>query len=987
MKDLPDFASYFHALWGYQPFPWQSRLAADLEDAGYWPSWITLPTGMGKTAVLDVAIYDLARQAALPPGERTAPVRITFAVNRRIIVDEAYDRAKRISEKLRDALADEFHVLHPVAAALQKLSGLPDASPLKAYPLRGGTFTDHSWAKTPTQPVVLTTTLDQLGSRLLFRGYGVSEYARPVHAALLAYDSLLILDEAHTSKAFSQTLSSIASFREQATENISRPFHSVQLTATPPATAEAPFKLNEKDFEDKTVAKRFNASKPATLQTVDGAKGKNRHAKITDQITPLATTLNATHRRILIVVNRVATAEALFAKLRSKNAKEHDPAVHLLTGRIRPLDREKLIKDLSDLHGLKDTNPADNVPRLILIATQTIEVGADYDFDALLTELAPLDSLRQRFGRLNRQGRDISSEAIIFAPDETLDEKYEDPLYGKCLLPVWKWLHNNQAPDGRIDFGLGNMDSILPSPREIAPLLAPAPDAPILLAPHLDLLCQTSPEPHVSPAPALYIHGPGMDFPQVSVILRADLSVGGKPEDMIETAPPLGTEAATIPLHLVRSWLMNPEKAEDPGGDIPHTLEDEKPVKGKIKVTGAYTYRDKKAAKIKNINDVRNGDILVIDAATDLKLLQNLIPNLPQGGNWLLDDYETAYLTSRDRLRIRFHSGMIKHLTSQIIDAESRANFIQILSDLMAKDEDGSPTIFDEKKWREKIPEIASILSTGLPVSEPLKEVWVEAMGKNPDERRPKSDWNVSPYLGKDSAGVILTNRSRVGFTNWPLDPEDLGFQRITASEKVGLTPHSEAVSLRAEKNAHGLPVEIITALRNAGKWHDLGKLDPRFQALLHGCSPLIVPSEELAKSGGFRPFAVAKLLRKRSELPDGFRHELLSTLIVADSKIATAHPERNLLLHLIASHHGRCRAMAPVTQDKDPIAFEAQVDTETLSYPGDPSPLSHIASGVTARFWKLNRRFGWWGLAYLESLLRLADQCESANPTTPEQP
>ena len=107
---------------------------------------------------------------------------------------------------------------------------------METYPLRGATFTDHSWARTPTQPLVITTTLDQLGSRLLFRGYGVSPNARPIHAALLANDALLILDEAHTARAFSQTLEAIRSLRNKATEPIKLPFAAVQLTATPPAS-------------------------------------------------------------------------------------------------------------------------------------------------------------------------------------------------------------------------------------------------------------------------------------------------------------------------------------------------------------------------------------------------------------------------------------------------------------------------------------------------------------------------------------------------------------------------------------------------------------------------------------------------------------------------------------------------------------------------------------------------------------------------------
>ena len=919
---------------------------------------------------------------------RTAPVRIVFAVNRRIIVDEAYERAKHISEKLSDAIRNPENILHPIATALQKLSGLEDEDPLKTYPLRGGTFTDHSWAKTPTQPVVLTTTLDQLGSRLLFRGYGVSEFARPIHAALLANDSLLILDEAHTSKAFSQTLTSISHFRSQAPDAIQRPFHCVQLTATPPSDAPEPFSLIAEDFENPVISRRYNASKPTNLENIEGARGTSRHSKLADRIIEGTLKLITRNRRILIVVNRVATAEALFTKL--SHNKKHEATVQLLTGRIRPLDREKLIEGLIEIHQLKSDSPSADVPPLILIATQTIEVGADYDFDALQSELAPLDSLRQRFGRLNRQGRDTPAPAIIYAPEEALNEKQSDPLYGDCLPHVWKWLQSQMNAEGQTDFGLSSMGKTLPESEVLTTLLAPSPNAPILLAPHLDLLCQTSPEPHLSPDPTIYIHGPGISFPQIPVLIRADIDEFATAKENLETAPPIGTEAAAIPLHLVRKWLEDPGKAEDSGGDMPQRIEEEKSGRISRHLKNSYVFRDGKAVQIRRTDEIRNGDMLVISASLGNDRIEKLLP-LPDAGQksgaWSLDQFEEAHLLSRDRLCIRFHDEMIAHLKVLLPEATDREMLDELLGTLIDETEDQSP-VFSEKIWKEKLPEIAAHLADKLPDSS-LGKIWNHAAYLNPEKktRRPASDWKVAPYPGEKQRGVILTNRSRVGFTKWPLDPSNLGRQGNTSSGEIELAHHSRQVAKRARSNAAGLPPEITDALYQSGLWHDLGKLDPRFQALLHGCSPWLVPSKQLAKSGGYRPLSTAKLLRKRAELPDGFRHELLSTLIVAASQATSDHPERELLLHLIASHHGRCRAMAPVIHDAEALAFDAVVEEEAVHYPGDPAPLAHIASGVTSRFWSLNRRFGWWGLPYLESLLRLADQCESANPSPEENP
>ena len=53
--------------------------------------------------------------------------------------------------------------------------------PLLAERLRGGAPLEHDWARTPTPPTILCSTADQVGSRLLFRGYGVSDRMKLVH--------------------------------------------------------------------------------------------------------------------------------------------------------------------------------------------------------------------------------------------------------------------------------------------------------------------------------------------------------------------------------------------------------------------------------------------------------------------------------------------------------------------------------------------------------------------------------------------------------------------------------------------------------------------------------------------------------------------------------------------------------------------------------------------------------------------------------------
>jgi CRISPR-associated endonuclease/helicase Cas3 len=87
------------------------------------------------------------------------------------------------------------------------------------------------------------------------------------------------------------------------------------------------------------------------------------------------------------------------------------------------------------------------------------------------------------------------------------------------------------------------------------------------------------------------------------------------------------------------------------------------------------------------------------------------------------------------------------------------------------------------------------------------------------------------------------------------------------------------------------------------------------------------------------------------------------------------------LVHHLIASHHGTARPLFPALVDADPQAISA-----TARAPGDGSDVEIQIPGRRrqldwnhpARFQSLCKRYGWWGLALLEAIVRLADMLAS---------
>ena len=912
MPSMPTFVEFYRAINGRDPFPWQTRLAKLVATSQQWPNEakvVGIPTGLGKTTCLEIAVWWLASQAAREPASRTAPTRVWWVVNRHLLVDSTACHARLIADRLVKPVSAGLSrqaekVLTKVANRLRSLAADPNADPLEVIRLRGGV--SSRIPIDPSQPTVLLCTLPMYGSRLLFRGYGSRRPA--IDAAMAGTDSLVLLDEAHLAPHLRSLVRALADCIPGAQNTLERSRSTttmVALTATGDAADSQQFDLDLDDEAHPVVRQRLNATKSLELRIETG----DIAARLADATLDLLQGARAP-AACLVFANTPKTARETFVCLQKATAVKKDADLLLLTGLMREREAKKVrARILHPQDGMAADRETEAVRQchLIVVATQTLEVGADIDAEYLVTEACGRRALTQRLGRLNRFGRfTYARAAYVHIPPSRNTGVW--PVYGEEPKGVLCRLQRELRQNGA---GTVNL-----SPRKVIEVLGPPCDSPgrspEILPEILWEWTKTTTRPDGEAPVEPYFSG--IAGPQYSVSLMWRIHIPDKGRRLWPR--PRDSEAIDVPIAEVRDVLGS--------GDFHRLAPDGVTVEG---VSCA---------------NMRSGDQIVLpidrglmgefgwdpfasEPIVDVSLIGSGLPLDAESINRLCG----CDVALGELVDIALGIGQ----DSEKIEQSDRSKAMtEILDAIRAVP---TPPGWDRSEW----------------------DCFTSTLTPNVREAR-----GEVPRLS----------------TEKPIPEErNDNFDEVSLGEVVELDLHGENVGARAETIACrlGLSPDLAEVIAKAAKLHDIGKADRRFQRWLN-------PDETLgvlvAKSN--TPRHRWEMMRVNSGWPRGGRHEELSARLVRawlEQKPAWgSFIERDLLIHLVISHHGKGRPLVSPVSDGTLDVVSAIVDDVSVEVPAN---LAVTDWEQPARFRRLNRHFGPWGLALLETIVICADRAVSA--------
>ncbi|MBX5446395.1 type I-U CRISPR-associated helicase/endonuclease Cas3 [Sphaerobacter sp.] len=894
------FANRFLALTGFAPMRWQSRLFERFVDTDL-PDACDIPTGLGKTSVLVIWLLALVQQAE--NGEVHLPRRLFYIVNRRTVVDQATNTVERLRRRLVDPAnyewRDHAEILSAIARTLRGLSAT-EGPPIALSTLRGELADNEEWKADPARPAIVVGTIDMIGSRLLFSGYGDGRYGRAHHAGLIGQDALIVHDEAHLTPAFGDLLRAISQEqqrdgrRDGGADTPARPIRVIELSATSRGGAGGCFSLEPDDGADAIVRARLAAAKRLRLHPAPDDQ-------VTAKIVECAKAHDDARCKVLIYVRSPEQAQRVDAALRKSLGEGSGERIALLTGTIRGYERDRLVEANSVYRALLSSDAP--VERTVyLVSTSAGEVGIDLDADHIVCDLTTLDSLIQRLGRVNRRGGDGRCARVDVVGDASTRAKRSELETAiaatHSLLQQWN-AHTAEEIDaspGHLRRLLGNVE-----PEVIVAAFSPRPKAAILTDILLDSWSLTSIETMPGrPEVTAFLHGLTQDPPETFVAWRKEVSAlhkAGADESALDRWFRACRITARERLHdrtdRVKSalaGLLKSHRKTNDSIDFPVVLLDERG-----------------AARWSRLSDIVGKDF---DLAYRTLVLPVQAGGLDRNG---MLDAKAVMPPDGISLDVAEEEGA---------GGERRGRW------LCRRSPDGN-----ERYEHLLTGQVRDDIPAGLREHERIAL-------KQPDEVEDEAE----------TLDLILAETARQSALD---NPE-------TAGARQTLSVHTEAVATRIAVIAERLrlPDPIKAALVTAAEWHDRGKDRPVWQRYARndrGTGPL-------AKSATYlHPRALG-----------GYRHEFGSLLdAMADAELRSC-PERDLVLHLIAAHHGWARPHF------EPRAYDNTWTT---------AENDEAAAGVMRRFGRLQQRYGRWTLAWLESLLRCADAVasreavESLNP------
>lgn len=844
-----EFGAFFAAINGeHYPFSWQEEVLDHICEHGVWPERINAPTGSGKSSVVDIHLF--ANALAAVGAAPRVPRRLCVTVGRRALVDSQATRADKILGDLKDALADESGepgILRRVAEALQSFQTRNDdkrSIPFEIGRIRGELSNRNLPVTDISACAIIAATPDMYGSRALFRGYGSTKAARPRETALLAMDTVMVLDEAHMNRQLLHTTQRIAELQKREADLGIPTLQVVETTATP-STEDSESTTMGVDIEaldkpnDEKLRDRVYSHKELVLRSIDKWDGKPGNAATVNAAVDAIKEFLA-HREaskgseeahtVGCIVNHVRTAIAIKEALVKNKVLEKEEEVQLLVGRMRPSDLEKLQNKHRELF----TTEGDKSVKVV-VATQTLEVGIDVDFADLVTELAPASSLAQRFGRVNRLGHRTDSKVVVIEPASgDLVKKDAPPYKAVDLSNAYGWL---EALNGAENPSVNPAAMVKNPPVQSSPerLLYQRPEWPDLLE-----FSRTDENPYDEPDLDLWLHDS----------LEAETAMGGV---IVRDNLPSNTSAA---MEILKTSYFAPRDLET----FPANLKILKEI---------LDYQDEHGVKPRKFL-YRQGEIsLWQDADHGDESNQSLAP----GDVLLLDTGSVPFTNQGIAVTQRELPSTKDKLEAVPFPEDIKLYVYEKCADR-------------EKDFREYLglspEEAAELLDSQAPDGQKViaSELSIEA-----EDGQEVISWYA-----------VVTDEESV-------EDSDIA-QELAPTDPVLLDDHQNDVAERTRQLAEnlGLAPEFSEALELAAKYHDEGKRDLRFQQML-GADP---DAEALAKSG-HRSVAEAYRARSRSALPRGWRHEQLSALMVAASPEKVGE-HRDLVLRIIGCSHGHGR-------------------------------------------------------------------------------